>query len=88
MLSAAIIGASGYTGAQAIEIFMRHSQAKLTYLTALPEECGKVADVFPRFRGRCGLEIEPLNRTNSSTVQRLCFAAFRIKFRWDLCRIF
>ncbi len=61
MLSAAIIGASGYTGAQAIEIFMRHSQAKLTYLTALPEECGKVADVFPRFRGRCGLEIEPLN---------------------------
>jgi N-acetyl-gamma-glutamyl-phosphate reductase len=61
MLSAAIIGASGYTGAQAIEIFMRHSQAKLTYLTALPEECGKVADVFPRFRGRSSLEIEPLN---------------------------
>jgi N-acetyl-gamma-glutamyl-phosphate reductase len=61
MLSAAIIGASGYTGAQAIEIFMRHSKAKLTYLTALPEECGNVADVFPRFKGRCGLEIEPLN---------------------------
>jgi N-acetyl-gamma-glutamyl-phosphate reductase len=61
MLPVAIIGASGYTGAQAIEIFMRHSQAKLTYLTALPEECGKVADVFPRFRGRCSLEIEPLN---------------------------
>lgn len=61
MLSAAIIGASGYTGSQAIEIFMRHSQAKLTYLTALPEECGSAADVFPRFRGRCSLEIEPLN---------------------------
>ncbi len=61
MLPVAIIGASGYTGAQAIEIFMRHSQAKLTYLTALPEECGKVPDIFPRFRGRCSLEIEPLN---------------------------
>ena len=75
MLTVAIIGASGYTGAQAIEIFMRHSQAKLTYLTALPEECGKVADVFPKFRGRCSLEIEPLNMdklTSSAKVVLCC----------------
>ncbi len=40
MVRVAIIGASGYTGAESIEILLRHSEAKLTYLSALPEECG------------------------------------------------
>jgi len=60
MVRVAIIGASGYTGAESIKILLGHSQAKLTYLTAIPEECGAVEDVFPQFRGRCDLEIEPL----------------------------
>jgi len=61
MIRVAIIGASGYTGAESIRIILRHSEAKLTYLTALPEECGMVEDVFPQFKGRCDLQIEPLD---------------------------
>lgn len=61
MIRVAIIGASGYTGAESIKIILQHSQAKLTYLTALPEECGMVEDVFPQFKGRCDLQIEPLD---------------------------
>jgi N-acetyl-gamma-glutamyl-phosphate reductase len=61
MIRVAIIGASGYTGAESIRIILQHSQAKLTYLTALPEECGAVEDVFPQFKGRCDLQIEPLD---------------------------
>jgi N-acetyl-gamma-glutamyl-phosphate reductase len=61
MIRVAIIGASGYTGAESIEIILRHSEAELTYLTALPEECGTAADVFPQFKGRCNLPIEPLD---------------------------
>ncbi|MHC4075977.1 MAG: hypothetical protein ACYSRZ_06135, partial [Planctomycetota bacterium] len=61
MVRVAIIGASGYTGAESVAIIGRHGQAKLTYLTALPEECGRVGDVFARFKGRCDLEIEPLD---------------------------
>jgi N-acetyl-gamma-glutamyl-phosphate reductase len=61
MIRIAIIGASGYTGAESISIILRHSQAELTYLTALPEECGPVADVFGQFKGRCSLQIEPLD---------------------------
>ena len=61
MIRVAIIGASGYTGAESINIILRHSEAELTYLSALPEECGAVADVFPQFKGRCGLQIEPLD---------------------------
>ena len=61
MIRVAIIGASGYTGSESIHILLRHEQAELTYLTALPEECGAVQDVFPQFKGRCPLQIEPLD---------------------------
>jgi N-acetyl-gamma-glutamyl-phosphate reductase len=61
MIRVAIIGASGYTGAESIEIILRHNEAELVYLSALPEECGMVATVFPRFKGRCNLQIEPLD---------------------------
>ena len=61
MIRVAIIGASGYTGAESIEIILRHNEAKLVYLSALPEECGAVEEVFLRFKGRCNLQIEPLD---------------------------
>jgi len=61
MIRVAIIGASGYTGAESIKILLGHSEAELAYLTALPQECGAVADVFPQFKGRCDMEIEPLD---------------------------
>ena len=61
MIRVAIIGAGGYTGAESIEIILRHPQAKLVYLTALPEECGNVADIYGQLRGRCDMAIEPLD---------------------------
>jgi len=61
MVKVAIIGASGYTGAEAIEIILKHPQAQVTYLSALPEECGKLGDIFPQFKGRLALDIEPLD---------------------------
>jgi len=61
MVRVAIIGASGYTGAESIRILLGHGGAKLAYLTALADECGAVGDIFPQFKGRCDLEIEPLD---------------------------
>jgi N-acetyl-gamma-glutamyl-phosphate reductase len=61
MIRVAIIGASGYTGVESIEILLRHPQAEVTYLTALPEECGHVAHVFGQLRGRLDMMIEPLD---------------------------
>jgi len=61
MIRVVIIGASGYTGAESIRILLGHNEAKLTDLSALPEECGRVEDIFPQFKGRCDLAIEPLD---------------------------
>ncbi len=60
MVRVAIIGASGYTGLESIEIILRHPEAELVYLTALPEECGLASDVFGQLKGRCDMRIEPL----------------------------
>jgi len=61
MVRVAIIGASGYTGAESIRLILQHSQAEIAYLSALPEECGPVGEVFGQFKGRCKLQIEPLD---------------------------
>ena len=61
MIKVAIIGASGYTGVESIEIILRHGQAQLTYLTALPEECGHAAEIFGQLKGRLDMHIEPLD---------------------------
>ena len=74
MIRVAIIGASGYTGLESIEIILHHSQAEVTYLTALPEECGPAGDMFGRLKGRCELDIEPLDfgKLSSSADVALC----------------
>ncbi len=61
MIRVAIIGATGYTAAEAIKILLRHQQAKITCLTALPEECGHIGEVFPSLRGCLDMQIEPVD---------------------------
>lgn len=61
MVKVAVIGATGYTGAETIRIILSHPKAGLVYLTALQEECGPVDELFPQFKGRCDLNIEPLD---------------------------
>ena len=61
MVRVAIIGATGYTGAESIEILLKHSHAKLTYLTAMEQECGHIADIFRQFAGRLDMMVEPLD---------------------------
>ncbi len=61
MIRVAIIGASGYTASEALAILVRHPEAKVTYLTALPEECGPIETIFPQLRGRISLPVEPFD---------------------------
>ena len=61
MVRVAIIGATGYTAGESLRILLGHPQAEVTYLTALPEECGHVAEVFPFVKDRLDLQIEPVD---------------------------
>ena len=68
MVRVAIIGASGYTASESLEILLRHPEAKVTYLTALLAECGNLTDIFPAFRGRLELPVEPVDLDKLSEV--------------------
>lgn len=61
MIRVAIIGATGYTASESLAILVRHAQADATYLTALPEECGPIAKIFPQLRDRITLDVVPLD---------------------------
>ncbi len=60
MVRVGIIGATGYTGEEAIKILLNHSLAEVTLLTALPDECGPIGKVFPSLQSRIDLDVEPL----------------------------
>ena len=62
----AIIGASGYSGAELAGLLLRHPEVRLaTLMTANQERQDskprKYSEELPQFLGRCDLEIEPLN---------------------------
>lgn len=61
MIKVALIGATGYTGAESIEILLRHPQAELAYIGTIREKGASITDIFPRLKGRCEMQIEPLN---------------------------
>ena len=83
MIRVAIIGATGYTGAESIEILLRHPEAKPVYLTALPEECGPLTEAFGQFRGRCDLNIEPLDYTKLAELADVVLCCLPHKVSMD-----
>jgi len=84
MVKVAIIGATGYTARECINILLRHGKAKLTYLTALPEECGALADIFPSLRGLVDMEVEPIDLEKLSRVAEvaLCCLPHKVSMQY------
>src|SRR5882672_5341454 len=50
--TAAIVGASGYSGQELIRLLLRHPRVDITQFTSRQYDGKAVADVFPRFRGQ------------------------------------
>ncbi|HEX8236362.1 MAG TPA: N-acetyl-gamma-glutamyl-phosphate reductase [Abditibacteriaceae bacterium] len=58
----AIIGASGYGGAELARILAVHPRAALTFASASAERAGaKLSDLFPHLRGICDIALEEVN---------------------------
>lgn len=55
MVQIAIIGASGYTGAELVGQLLRHDEVELVALVSRHHEAQNFAELFPRYRGRIGL---------------------------------
>jgi N-acetyl-gamma-glutamyl-phosphate reductase len=58
MLRVAIAGASGYTGFELIRILSHHPQVELTTITSRQQAGQRFDQVYPAFKGHCGLSFE------------------------------
>ena len=72
MIRAAIVGATGYTASELIELLLRHPDVTITQVTSRQEDDLAIADVHPRLLGRLDLKLEPLDvesiRKNADVV--------------------
>ncbi|MEM9082835.1 MAG: N-acetyl-gamma-glutamyl-phosphate reductase [Planctomycetota bacterium] len=59
-IRAVVIGASGYSGAEAIDLLLGHPDAELVGVFGSASRQGEpIAEIFPRFRERTDLAIQP-----------------------------
>jgi N-acetyl-gamma-glutamyl-phosphate reductase len=61
MITAAIIGASGYSGAELLRLLANRADVHVKKVTARTFAGKKVEELYPVFSGRVGLEYEPLS---------------------------
>jgi N-acetyl-gamma-glutamyl-phosphate reductase len=61
MIRVAIVGATGYTGCELLDILLGHPRAQVTSLTAKLDAPIPIHAEFPRFMGRIDMECTPLD---------------------------
>lgn len=58
MIKAAIVGATGYTGAELLRLLVVHPNVEVVCITSRAEAGVAVADIYPSLRGYCDLQLE------------------------------
>src|ERR1700674_3853295 len=61
MAKIAILGGSGYTGVELINILLRHPAAEIVTVTSRQEDTPLVAEMHPSLAGRINLRCEPFH---------------------------
>src|SRR5687767_7748665 len=72
---AAIIGASGYTGAELIRLLVGHPDVEVVQIMAKRAAGQRLADVFPHFGGVLDLPIESFDAAEVARRARVAFCA-------------
>lgn len=62
----AVIGPTGYTGLELLEILAGHSRLRVAYLATAREKQPRIDEEFPRLRGRLGPGVDPRCRPISA----------------------
>jgi len=71
----AIIGASGYTGAELLRLLLVHPRAEVVAVYAKRSAGARLADVYPQFDGRLDLELEAFDAAAVARRAKVAFAA-------------
>jgi N-acetyl-gamma-glutamyl-phosphate reductase len=88
MLKVAIVGASGYTGAELIRMLHVHPEAAVTSVTSEQSAGKRISDVFPSLRGRCDLVLENLEPVRVAEKADFIFTALPHKAAMEVVPTF
>jgi N-acetyl-gamma-glutamyl-phosphate reductase len=73
MINAGIVGVTGYAGEELVDILLKHSEVRVTYVSSRTNKPLKLADLFPEFKNRTGLTCET---TDVKKIISSCDAVF------------
>jgi len=88
MVKAAVVGSTGYSGQELVDVLLKNPQVDLKFLTARFEEEMKYADVYPRFSGRTGLVCRKLDVDEIAAACDLVFLALPHTVSMDVAPFF
>lgn len=71
----AILGASGYTGAELIRLLLAHPHVRIAGLFAHRSAGEAIDDVFPQLRGHLSMPLQPLSADRVAKVAEVAFCA-------------
>ncbi|MBI4707852.1 MAG: N-acetyl-gamma-glutamyl-phosphate reductase [Candidatus Omnitrophica bacterium] len=61
MVNVGIVGATGYTGEELIDILLNHPNARVTSISSRSGTSQKISEIFPKFTNRTDLTCDPIN---------------------------
>ncbi|MBI5515449.1 MAG: N-acetyl-gamma-glutamyl-phosphate reductase [Deltaproteobacteria bacterium] len=71
----AIVGATGYTGAELLRLLLGHRHVEVTLLSAREKLVPRVGDALPHLRGVCALPVEPFDPDRVAAAADVAFCA-------------
>ena len=61
MLRVSVVGATGYTGEELVDILSRHEGVKISSLSAIVDKPTNISDIFPKLKGRLDIVCKGLD---------------------------
>lgn len=75
MKNAAVVGAAGYAGVEAVRILLKHPDFELTCITSSGNEGEAIADLYPALAGQCDLRFDAHDARTIAAKAEVAFLA-------------
>lgn len=80
-----IVGATGYTGQELIDILLKHPKVRIAGLYSTTDEPIAISDIFPRFKNKTGLICKKFNKKELlNTKSEVVFLALPHTYSMDI----